>query len=261
MKTLGRLALMAALTTAVRIAGQLLLPAGEQTVLAPSAFAQNGTMPAAFTVYGLLAYGALAAMYLPVRDGIRGGRVARGLKYGLSLCAVWTVYLLEPLPHVAPLDMLLYPLADGAALLALGLCCGLLFPGAAAARRAPLRLLPALAVSACFAAGRFLQYAVFGIYSSFDARPWAVALWTVGTGLCVGLVLAWLRRAVRVRGRMRRAALLGLLLFGCDLLLFNFFMPLVFDADIPDLLLRTLIDALAAFAGCMAFKEEEVNAR
>ena len=261
MNTMGRLALTAFLTTAVRVIGQLLLPAGEQTVLVPSVFAQNSAMPAAFTIYGLLAYGAIAAMYLPVRDGIRGGRAARGLKYGLSLCAVWTVYLWEPLPHVAPLDMLLYPLADGAALLALGLCCGLLFPGEAAVQRAPLRLLPALAVAACFVAGRFLQYAVFDIYSSFDARPWAVALWTAGAGLCVGLALAWLRRAVRVRGRARRAALLGLSLFGCDLLLFNFFMPLVFDADIPDLLLRTLIDALAAFAGCMVFGEEGEAAR
>ena len=47
--------------------------------------------------------------------------------------------------------------------------------------------------------------------------------------------------------------ILGCLLFGVDLILFNFFMPLVFDADIPDLSLRTLIDILTVTLGCLAF--------
>lgn len=48
-----------------------------------------------------------------------------------------------------------------------------------------------------------------------------------------------------------RSVILGLLLFGADLLLFNFFMPLVFDADIPDLILRTAVDVLTVTAGCL----------
>lgn len=39
------------------------------------------------------------------------------------------------------------------------------------------------------------------------------------------------------------------LLFGLDLLLFNFFMPLVFNADIPDLIIRTIVDILAVASG------------
>ena len=34
--------------------------------------------------------------------------------------------------------------------------------------------------------------------------------------------------------RLKRAMVLGCLLFGMDLILFNFFMPLVFAANIPD---------------------------
>ena len=51
-KTILKLLLTGLVTTMVRIAGQLSIPAGEQTVLPPSLFAQNGTMPLAFTVYG-----------------------------------------------------------------------------------------------------------------------------------------------------------------------------------------------------------------
>ena len=55
MGCLAKLLLTGLITTMVRIAGQLSLPAGEQTVLAPSVFAQNGTMPLVFTNYGLIA--------------------------------------------------------------------------------------------------------------------------------------------------------------------------------------------------------------
>ena len=49
---------------------------------------------------------------------------------------------------------------------------------------------------------------------------------------------------------------LGCLLFGVDLILFNFFMPLVFDADIPDLILRSFIDILAVTLGCLSFSNK-----
>ena len=65
--------------------------------------------------------------------------------------------------------------------------------------------------------------------------------------------MAWLNSYICSGNRVKRTIILGCLLFGVDLLLFNFFMPLVFDADIPDLILRTLIDILAVTLGYLAF--------
>ncbi len=42
-KNILKILLIGLATTLVRIIGQLSIPAGEQTVLAPSVFAQNGT--------------------------------------------------------------------------------------------------------------------------------------------------------------------------------------------------------------------------
>ena len=105
------------ITTAVRIIGQLSIPAGEQTVLGPSVFAQNGTMPMVFCIYGVFAYSIIAYMFLLIRDTLSGNRLLQGLKYGAACTVVWTVYLWEPLPHVAPMDRITYPLADSLALL------------------------------------------------------------------------------------------------------------------------------------------------
>ena len=243
-------------TTVVRIIGQLSIPAGEQTVLAPSVFAQNGTMPLAFTVYGMIAYTLIASLFLLIRDRLGGKGILQGLKYGLSCCVVWIVYLLEPLPHVAALDRITYPAADSLALIVMGLLLGWLFgkPSRPAPRqKAAFPVVPALAVTACFSAGRMTQYLIFGTYSSFDEKPLETVLWCLLTGAAIACVTAWLNLSIPSGNRIGRAVVLGGLLFGVDLTLFNFFMPLVFDADIPDLILRTFLDILTVTLGCLAF--------
>lgn len=245
-------------TTAVRIIGQLSIPAAEQTVLAPSVFARSGTMPLAFTVYGIFAYSLIASLFLLVRDQLSGSPISRGLKYSLACCAVWTVYLLEPLPHVAPLDRVTYPAADCLALLVMGLLLGWLLgaPTRSVSQiRASFPLFPALAVAACFFAGRMIQYLVFDIYSSFGEKPMETVLWSLLAGIVISCVTAWLSLQIHGGSRGKRAVVLGCLLFGVDLLLFNFFMPLVFDADLPDLVLRTFLDVLAVTLGCLSFPD------
>ena len=126
-KNILKLIFVGMATTVVRIIGQLSIPAGEQTVLAPSAFAQKGTMPIAFTIYGIFAYSPdrRAVPAHTKKDGRKP--YLAGLRYGLVCCAVWIVYLWEPLPHVTPLDRITYPVADGLTLLFMGLLLGWLF--------------------------------------------------------------------------------------------------------------------------------------
>ena len=258
-KNILKIFLVGLATTIVRIIGQLSIPAGEQTVLAPSVFAQNGTMPLAFTVYGIFAYSMIASLFLIIRNRMSGNRVLQGLKYGLSCCIVWIVYLLEPLPHVAGIDRITYPVADSLALIVMGLLLGWL-SGNPAQRadkeKTPFPILPVLAVTGGFFAGRMIQYLVFGVYSSFDEKPLETVLWCLLTGIAISCVMAWLNLYIQSENRMLQALILGVLLFGVDLILFNFFMPLVFDADIPDLILRTFIDILAVTAGCLAFSNQ-----
>lgn len=259
MKNILKILLIGLVTTIVRIIGQLSIPAGEQAVLAPSIFAQNGTMPLAFTVYGIFAYSLIASLFLLIRKQIGGNRILQGLKYGLSCCAVWIVYLLEPLPHVATIDRITYPVADSLALIVMGLLLGQLFGTSkcsAGWQKTAFPILPALTVTACFFAGRMIQYLIFGIYSSFDEKPLETVRWCLLTGITISCVMAWLYPRVGGKNRVKRALNLGGLLFGVDLVLFNFFMPLVFDADIPDLILRTFIDILAVTAGCLAFPNQ-----
>ena len=197
----------------------------------PGVSKKNGTMPLAFTVYGIFAYSLIASLFLLVRN-----RILQGLKYGLSCCAVWVVYLLEPLPHVAVIDRITYPAADSLALIVMGLLLGWLLGKPkylAGLQKTAFPILPVLTVTACFFAGRMIQYLIFGIYSSFDEKPLETVLWCLLTGITISCASAWLSLHISNGNRVKRAMVLGCLLFGVDLILFNFFMPLVFDADIP----------------------------
>ena len=197
----------------------------------PGVSKKNGTMPLAFTVYGIFAYSLIASLFLLVRN-----RILQGLKYGLSCCAVWVVYLLEPLPHVAVIDRITYPAADSLALIVMGLLLGWLLGKPkylAGLQKTAFPILPVLTVTACFFAGRMIQYLIFGIYSSFDEKPLETVLWCLLTGITISCASAWLSLHISNGNRVKWAMVLGCLLFGVDLILFNFFMPLVFDADIP----------------------------
>lgn len=108
----GRLLAIGTVTTLARIVLQLLIPPGEQAVLEPSVFVMEGTMPVVFTVYGIFVYTALAALFLIIAPRMDGSAVSQGLRFGTALSLLWIVYLLEPLPHAAPLDRITYPVAD-----------------------------------------------------------------------------------------------------------------------------------------------------
>lgn len=257
-KNILKILLIGFAATIIRIIGQLSIPAGEQTVLAPSIFAQNGTMPLVFTVYGIFAYSLIAALFLLIRDRMVGNRILQGLKYGLVCCAVWIVYLLEPLPHVAVLDRITYPIADSVALIIMGLMLGWLFgksKRSAGWQKTAFPVLPVLTVTVCFFAGRMIQYLIFDTYSSFDEKTLETVLWCLLTGIAISCVMVWLNLHISNGNRIKRAMILGCLLFGMDLILFNFFMPLVFSTDIPDLVLRTFVDILTVTLGCLVFSD------
>ena len=256
----GKILLIGLLTTIVRIIGQLLIPAGTQDVLKPSVFVNNGIMPMVFTIYGILVYAIISFMFLLVKDKISGDRAMRGLKYSVSCCLVWVVYLLEPLPHVAFMDKFTYPIADSIALLVLGSLSGLLLCENGKRnyeKTYKINVISTIIITILFTIGRIIQYEVIGIYSSYADDKIGSIVWTVFVGFVLSLVLQWLNDKLLVTKPFIRPLLLGVVLFGVDLLLFNFFMPLVFDADIPDLIIRTCVDISCATIGCFCLPKRK----
>ena len=258
---LCKLLLIGVVTTIVRIIGQLLIPVGNQNVLQPSAFVEEGILPLAFTIYGIIAYSIIASLFLLVEEQISGPKIIKGLKYSMSCCAVWVIYLLEPLPHVVLLDKFTYPVADSFALLIMGVLSGVLLcrveGNNSKGNDFKVKHIPTCVITLCFAIGRFIQYCLLKTYSCFFDKKVETIIWVLATGIILAIVIQWLNSKVSTHNSIIRIIQLGVVLFGVNLTFFNFFIPLVFNADILDLLIRTVIDFGCVSIGCIALIKEK----
>lgn len=258
MNTFLKILLIGFIATVCRIICQLFIPPGTQNVLAPSIFIENGTMPIAFSIYGLVAYSIISSMFLLIRNNMSGKKVIQGLKYGIACCFVWVIYLLEPLPHVAFCDKFTYPLADSTALLVMGILTGLFLGKTTPSIKKDIRIIKKVqsivVISLFFVVGRLAQYFIFDIYSSFHDKTIETIIWCIITGTIISCVIVWLDLYINKVNMFRSAILLGVLLYGADLFLFNFSVLLSFASDIPDLIIRTLIDVISVTVGCFFIK-------
>ncbi|WP_071440834.1 hypothetical protein [Traorella massiliensis] len=239
-------------TNIFRIIAQLFIPTGKQMILLPSQFVQNGSILFIFTIYSLFAYALIASMFLFISKKMNGNKLLQGFQYGLSCSLIWIVYLLEPLPHAAFLDCIYYLIVDSLTLIIMGLLCGYLL-----GENKPLpvhhshhSLISILTITSCFVLARYVLYLFFGIYSSFDTYPLSTLWWCIISGCVVSCVIMGFNDYLDERNIVKRSILLGCFLFGMNLTLFNFFMPLVYLTNLADLALRTISDIFAVTIGC-----------
>lgn len=177
---------------------------------------------------------------------------------------MWTVYLLESVPHIEGLplfEVLAYPLADGITIVSLGVLLGRFActdsSGYEKARTSSSYAV-LLAIPLLFIAGRMLSYNVFYIYSSYPARQFDTILWAAATGLWIGIMYLLLRPGIPDKSPFQKALYFAVVIYGIDYFLFNLFMPLVFDYSIcsvgtllsyADLFLRASMGILFVAAG------------
>lgn len=249
MKVFLKLLATGILTTICRIIFQLLLPSSTQTVLEPSIFVKNGTLPLAFSLLAIFAYSSIAGLFLLVQSGISGTSNQQGMKYALALNLVWAVYLFEPLAHATSimLDSVAYVIADGISLFIMGFLLGVFFKCDEKVNSAVkdhktiiLVVIPII----LFVLGRVILYKVVNIYAVFNTQPLKTFVWCTIVGLVTSLVVIWLTK-------QGQSIVKALLIYAINLIFFNSFMLLVFDFSMIDLAFRTGVDIMAISIGAM----------
>ncbi len=244
------------------------MPAGNDNQFPRSAISQAGLIPVAFTLFGLLTYGLLAIVFILIQSRLPGTRKMKGLMFGFLFGGMCIVYLLEPLPHIDGLpliDVLSYPAADSITLILEGLLLGR-FIATDSRGNGTMRISSSvlIIVPTIFMIGRLLNYNTFQIYSSYATRPFATMIWAAATGIWIGIMYYSLRPAITVKSPLAKAAYFGLIVFGIDYLMFNLFIPLVFEYQIwpigaflsyADLFLRATVDIIFVAVGVYIYEK------
>lgn len=242
---------------------QLIIPSTNQTVLQQSVFAVNGTLPIVFMLYGTVAFTALTSIFIFIQRGMSGGRISKGIKTGFIFSIVWTIFLVEPLPHGAAIDLFSYPIADSIALLFLGFMSGSFLSENSPKKKRKLTVDSIFNISIItltFAIGRMILYKVFNIYSMFEQAQVRTLVWVICAGIIIGFMFEYLKYTINVKSAITKSFIFGGIIFGINLLFFNFFLPLVLKVDILDLSIRTLIDIVSVIIGCLIINIKESKA-
>jgi len=241
-----------------------LLPSDNNSTIVPSAIAQQGLLPIAFILYGVLWFALLGCVFVLLQSRLPGGKMARGLTFGAFFCAIIFMVYFEPLPNVSSFYVnMAWMLGDGLPLILLGLVLGL-FIIAEKPAKTPLNLerknvlltsiILLFAVPLVFVIGRLFAYIVLGLYSSFYTQTAQTLGWVLAFGVGMGILYTILRPAFKKTSPFKTALFFGVGVFGVYLLLFNFAYFLI--ASLPfsgylDLVARTAIDVISVTLGVL----------
>ncbi len=246
------------------------MPSSNINPLPPSAIAQAGLLPLGFTLFGLIAFGLLAIVFVMIQDGLPGSKTMRGLIFGVLFGGMWAVYLLEPLPHTEGLplfDILAYPMADSITIILLGMMLGR-FIGTNSKVKEKERFgsssVKLLAVPIVFLIGRLLSYNIIHIYSSYAGKPIDTMAWVAATGLWIGIMYLLLESGIMARPPHLKAVYFALAVYGIDYFLFNLFLPIVFNYKLwpigallsyADLFVRCAMDIISVAVGIYIYEK------
>lgn len=255
-----KLFMIALAATIFRLLLQVIVPSSSGSTLPPSVIADAGLVPVAFFIYAFFGYTMLGIVFALVQGGLLGSRIVKGLLFGSLFCLMWVVYLFEPLPFANPStlwELIAYPIADGLAMIILGLLLGRFFgtnnptPKSLKFNRKTVAL---LVFPVLFVLVRIFGYEFLGITNSFASSPSATLVWATATGLSIGIMYIVLSLGIESKPLLSKAVLFGFVIFGIDLLVFNFFVALVFDVSLLDLFVRGLIDIISVTVSAFVYE-------
>jgi len=248
--------------TIFRLLLQVIVPSSDGNTLSPSAIANAGLVPIAFFIYAFFGYTLLALVFTLIQKGLPGTRIVKGFVFGSVFCFMWIVYLFEPVPFSNPgsmWELIAYPVADGSALIVLGLLLGYFsassntttvgFPK----KKNKIVILPIFPLS--FLLLRIFGYEILGITSSFITSPIQTLVWATITGFSIGIMYLLLSTGITQQSVSSRAIFFGVVVFGIDLFVFNFFAAIVFNTNFLDLFMRGLIDVISVVIGVVLYEK------
>ena len=264
-KQLLTMSLIAIVVTIFRAIIQGFIHSSGTSPFPPSVIVKAGMLPLAFMIFGIVTYGLLAILFFLIQDKLPGTRMKKGFIFGICFSMMWFIYLLEPLPfalNTSLIELLSYPIADGIALLLLGLLLGKFIGTDTTQSRkvsTSYRIITVASISLFFLLERYLGYSIFHVYSSFTTRPILTMIWTAATGIGIGIIYLLLSPGIIVKSDFLKALYFGALVIGVDLFFFNCFLLLVFDMRLIDMFIRTIIDVIPVTIGAYVAEKSYSN--
>jgi hypothetical protein len=106
-------------------------------------------------------------------------------------------------------------------------------------------------ITISYIVGRYFLYFFVKIDSGYIARPMETFIWTLIMGIWIGIIYQTLFVGITVIDRRKKIIFYSIYIFGVNWLLFNLFMPVIFELKLTDFILRSIGDTFFIFAGAL----------
>lgn len=208
-----------------------------------------------------ICYSVLAIVFLIVQKNLAGTKLQKGCIFGTLFALLWGYGMLEAaiIKQTSLSAEIIFGISEGLPIVLLGVCFG---------TNSTSKLSLTLNASYWFALfpivelylfGRYFSYIVIGVESAYVHSPLATFLWTGGNAVLIAILYLFSRNAFPVYNSFTKALLFGVMVFGLNWALYNFFVPVIFQVSVFEIFrsffLRVLVDVVAIVAGVFLAEE------
>ncbi|PJI09083.1 MULTISPECIES: hypothetical protein [Clostridium] len=221
----------------------------EKSYFEPSMLAKKGIVLPVLIIYGTVVYMAISYTFVFAQKGMSGKKLIRGIKFGSLFALMWIVYLLEPMPSNSVMDMIYYPVIDGVTLVILGTFLGKFVVQETSYTKNSsnkISILRIMIITLVFTIGRIIEYKVFNVNYSQTST----FVWNVAAGSSIGFIFECLKPALANKSKIMMSIIFGTVIFGVNLIFFNFFMLVIVKVNVLNLILTTVLDIVFITIGC-----------
>jgi len=212
-----------------------------------------------------ICYSALVIVFLIVQKNLAGTKLQKGCIFGTLFALLWGYGMLEAgiIKQTSLSAEIIFGISEGLPIVLLGVLSGVCF-GTNSTRKLSLTFnasywFALFPIVELYLFGRYFSYIVIGVESAYVHSPLATFLWTGGNAVLIAILYLFCRNAFPVYNSFTKALLFGVMVFGLNWALYNFFVPVIFQVSVFEIFrsffLRVLVDVVAIVAGVFLAEE------
>lgn len=243
--------------------GHLITPEGLVMDFPLSKLAQTiGEIPVIVTHF-IIAFGVLAVIFIQIQEGLPGGKLSKGLRYGITMGSLWLMVVMETstIAGTPVSKVVMGGIADFIVVLLMCILIAVLTGTHTTSslpripKQVKKRVLAVLIIFLVYLGGRYFAYVILQIESGYAIRPIGTLIWTAAMGFLIGMMYCLLAQGVKGRSALVRSFWFAFILFGANWFLLNIFAPLVFEGPLLAYAGRAILDIVFVMISVFTFEK------
>lgn len=219
------------------------------------------------SVMFFISYLHLAVVFSLIHKYLIGNKYIIGLIYGCLFGLIWFFGMIEVaiIKNTSIYNEIIFGISEAIPIIILGFLMSLIFSEDIKRKinKLSIKFIQLISsISITYLIGRYIYYIFIGNETSYFQKPLQTFFWTLGNGLLISFLYIFFKNAIKNFNLFNKAILFGFLIFGIDWILFNLFVPVLFNVANFEIFrtffLRAVIDIIFISIAVIIFDNKKI---